>query len=980
MNTQAIYTQSGLTPRKLHFFELEEFAINLRLEWQRQEDIRTIDKGLGDFFFNLVRNSLITDTPRDDTLLPEERRLPIDELDKYARINRVTEKMSEIEDRYFSIFQPNASKLIPSYDYEKDYLVGELVRFSPKPNPEEWKKIVNPDSIQWENRVTKKIGKPQIYVKPNPNTDLEISLYGNPNVYWMCISDVEGISSNPNTDYKVIKKLAHANGIVPKLDYTWTDKRWFDSPQDYIQEVSGHYPGSKHWVYIGVRGTGEYDSDEDILRIAHNQVWYARAKILSTIIETYKDLPRKMTVYHRKGPFAKDNYHKDITEDQKDAYDILSRYINDFDELGAFTVERQLEADARDVDGYTDEKYQFFYQKDFQFRTEVDGEIKWLEYDSWGPAYYIHSEGEKKAIDKAFVHMEQIFSDQNSSDHQMFIRKSKPMTEEEYPQNIPSPQSHWNKRQVLWNKVRDHFHSPVEEFYRLSWCLHPPTNEELLQKYGMERGVFLNKLRQAVQINQGQSYVKVQSDKWSDKNVIDVRNWVKRAIDFFKGQENFENKEVSSTILQPGDTFSQMRRVIQRIRPKNKTLNYLIRSFYNGEYKNDKSTFKTSSKDYVDWNAHLRILWFKTCMLYGLCIKRRWLNKINDMENMYRNWRTLWFQPKAQEIPLYAFAMIWPDGPDQITKVNDYEWIYRVLIEPSPSNWVDFKEHPIEWEIEVEGNQRIVTVDASNPEVLTNLHVNYTKLRLNNVVASDTWRTIQEYWIYFLSRYNLPFGQNSTVLSIASDVRKKHIQFIKGYLPEYRIYKHPKYGSMAFARLLPPEPGKGYKKNILHVSAFAVKQNYDGENLVIDNSRKQDFIEFQWFVPGFGPEDNINNWLSGTRNQITQTLNRAPLMGMGREMLTEEQKKHIKNIYREQGTAIKQKMKDNVKKWQKIREQEKALSDELKRAQNSEATLSDKVQQIENKQKSLRALLEDKEKQLRDLEKTIAKDSEQGGQ
>lgn len=992
MNT-TVPQQNGMTPRKLQMFELEQMITNLRNLYEENEDEREDTNFLSNIFQKIIDANPMLDVPHDDTLKPYERRKGLEEFDRYGRLHNISQNLRDIEERYFSIVQEHASQLIPNFEYGKDYLTGQLVRHSPQPNPDEWEKVVRNGEIRWKSKITKKVGQPPTKVRTSRKTANEIDLYANKNVYWMCYTGFKGASGG---NAEELMKISRDKSLEPGLDYTWMDGGWFDGgwlEQQLPEDKRGtHWPGNKHWVFIGVEGTGSYNSSNDSLLIAHSQVWYTRASILSKIITMYHDLPAQVTAYKFHGPFSKkNNYHKEIIEKQKNAFDILSRYINDFDELAANTVQQQLSQDAMKIEDYDKKYYQFFYPQDFKYRTKVRGEMKWLEYDQWGPAKYSYhdKEGKKHTFHirtanlgseqdtHAVHHMESILADQDSSLHQVFIRESNPTTEYNGRiEDLPSPDEYWKHRSEQWRKIYKILHKPIETYYKLSYQLNPGTlDESQLERYGIEAGKFLMDVRHALLAWGGNSY---QGGPPSDSTLVEsgqlgvkrVREWVRLAIDYFLAQKDFQ-KDISHTdsFNGMGTSMDNKREALFKIRPKKAALSWMMRSFYNGSW-NNYAAYDLKENDFYDAEAGMRVLFFKTCMLYRLCTSRRWLSTHGKFETLYNRWKPTFFCTKEKRvIPLECFDNIWPVGPNETADQPKYEWVFTVLLKRRPIEWAGFDNNPLRWKVK---NQAIF--GSRNPAVAKDcprLHFRWkNEPKIGEIrKKDDVYYQLQSYWITFLSRYKI--AGNNTLQDIGRDLRNRHIAYIRGYLPKYRIYQHPKYGPLVFARLKEQEEDRGYKKDVLHVAAFCVEQKYEGETFTVDDDPKQDFVEFQWFIPGFGPNDDINAWLSGTRNQVTQVLNKLPHMGYNHVHLTLEMQKKLRDIYTRHDSYISDLLKQKMKAWQQQEEHINDLDTALRKAQDEKAALEKQIEDNKQKTQALEQLISDAQVKNATKEKDI---------
>ena len=153
-------------------------------------------------------------------------------------------------------------------------------------------------------------------------------------------------------------------------------------------------------------------------------------------------------------------------------------------------------------------------------------------------------------------------------------------------------------------------------------------------------------------------------------------------------------------------------------------------------------------------------------------------------------------------------------------------------------------------------------------------------------------------------------------ISICNKLRDEYISFIKSHLPEFKIYKDDKYGIMSFARLIESKSDENFNKHTLHVSAFASKVESDEDEL----------YEFQWFLLGFDDVEHVSNWLSGTKNIVTQTMLKVPYLDTHERILYAKDREKLKNIYKKHGEylneELRKKMKDNKEVYSDDKEKE----------------------------------------------------------
>ena len=102
-------------PRKLYFHEMEDLVFNLHL-YSNKKDNK--EKSTLSTVFDLFQKSME----------PDERKLALNETNRNARIINKPETVKNVEERFFSVLQHDASKLVPDYDENNVYNDGSIVK------------------------------------------------------------------------------------------------------------------------------------------------------------------------------------------------------------------------------------------------------------------------------------------------------------------------------------------------------------------------------------------------------------------------------------------------------------------------------------------------------------------------------------------------------------------------------------------------------------------------------------------------------------------------------------------------------------------------------------------------------------------------------------------------------------------------------------------------------------------------------------
>ena len=161
------------------------------------------------------------------------------------------------------------------------------------------------------------------------------------------------------------------------------------------------------------------------------------------------------------------------------------------------------------------------------------------------------------------------------------------------------------------------------------------------------------------------------------------------------------------------------------------------------------------------------------------------------------------------------------------------------------------------------------------------------------------------------------WSRGTSVYGACTNLREKHERFLVAYLPEYRVYTDDLYGPLVFGRLLNPSETL-YDGAVLHVVAYC-------ERLELDKVKKKVAVMdegltcMQWTINGFNADDNMNVWLSGTKNILTQTITKNPLNQYGPNALTPEQQAALRDIYDESGQRVRKDHEDAVREYNELR-------------------------------------------------------------
>lgn len=201
------------------------------------------------------------------------------------------------------------------------------------------------------------------------------------------------------------------------------------------------------------------------------------------------------------------------------------------------------------------------------------------------------------------------------------------------------------------------------------------------------------------------------------------------------------------------------------------------------------------------------------------------------------------------------------------------------------------------------------------------------------------------------------WAAGTSVWDACRSLREKHERFLVAYLPEYRVHSDKLYGPLVFARLLDSN-NSVYEGAVLHVVAYCERLELDEDKGRL-NAVKENLTCMQWTINGFNEDDNMDVWLSGTKNILTQTITKNPINQYGPNALTPEQQAALRDIYDDTGQQVRKDHLEAVTGYNELRTAQEKQEQALVEAEEEEATLAEKQHALEVEQQKLRAQLKE---------------------
>ena len=707
--------EQGLKPRRLHYHEMETFKKRLRNKYRVAQVQLKITRQLQQIFND---SDSITDKL-------------IEEIDKYATKQDDAIPLSVLEEQYFRVFQENANHVAPFYNEQNTYNIGDIVQHRPKMDEEVL--------LQYEDRSTPAL---------NPRK-ME-------RCFWLCIRKVEGQTPSLGKEWSEneflaqkskeyenklnkIKKEKQANGETPDINWSWTDWGWRKKTflRSYIDRAEstgiklkhGHYPGTKYWVFLHCIDTGSYDSKTKILTVNHKQIWTVRAKILSTIITSYRMLMKDVQNYESGGPYSDKNIAgtglRYISSIEGKALDTIQKYTKDYDEISSTTIQMSMDNQlAFDTNRKDAEKWQFFYPQDFmkRFYEKKNPKLVWRRYDIWGKDFYFDEMGKKVWSDDCHNKLNAIMNNQEERRKEIFLRKQKAP----YDKNIRilEPPAHWKLRLDVFEEIFKQFHGQVEGWtdynnqyhYGIEYLVHTLNSEkkenasrEDLEDWRLsehELNFEDHLFNHAIFANNGKP--KTWMVRSVDEHVKIVIEFVMRGRAYFiqesknvDSQRSMVQSIAESMNLGSDDNYKKMARaIIKYLKPNYRMIHETLKHMYNGQKTYDLrrdadgNRVSVRAKDLRDWGWMNKTLLFKLLILEGLCLQRNWITVDKRFHKIAKNWQIrLNGQYEGDRatggngigygqsyILFSSFRNIWPKG-DEVKEIltSKYKWIKKFL-------------------------------------------------------------------------------------------------------------------------------------------------------------------------------------------------------------------------------------------------------------------------------------------------------------
>jgi len=838
--------------------------------------------------------------------------------------------------------------------------------------------------------------------------------------YWMCLKYIDGEErvkierglNETDANFRIRVALQEQNDrkewirqkLEPRLDYLRMDSKWIPmSRKRGIQDkLKGRgWPGSKYWVCLHFRGTGQLVTEPNRsnnpmqeLRISHQQVWFARSTFLARLVKVHGNIPNLLAKYnrHQTSGIEEEKLRKKVLN----AFTEIDRYTNDLNDLGTVTINRAMDVIASDmVNNSHREKYQLFYRKDFQcvIETSDDGINRTNDEDVWGKIVYI-TEGARTKYGHGVVKaMEEVFTNQGLRKHETYIRRVRPREDQDDKLDpVETVERHWDERALLWRELYNYFHKPLIEWEKMHFEFHHSTDEAMNKRLGISHGRFHELIKEIYSNNGGLPFAQVPAETnyyvekifGTEKSmgiVREARKFFDKGLTFFKLA--FEEEQAFIRLNPIGDdTSEEAKKMVYsmlRYRPAGKegnTIRYILRCLYNGASNTDSGALHKIASDgsqFFDWGTRVRKLFFKFCMFYGLLRQRSYIAANVEFEEIYNNWSTIRLRSfNRQDIKIDAFQTIWAQGAKAVAAAAKNQiWQIDIFQKDGPvdGSWQAFDAHPLK---EYNNKGEVIEIRPNKyenmPLLFKTKKSDYWKKKYGPERGElIRWKKMLTWWFIYLRKLDMStvdsdWSQGTSVYEACNQLREKHIRFLIAYLPEYRIHSDKLYGPLVFARLQKPSETV-YDNAVLHVVGYCDRLEFNKDTLVPIN---EDLTCMQWTVNGFNEDDNINVWLSGTKNILTQTITKNPINQYGPTALTPEQEATLRDVYDETGNQVRQEVEENIREYNKLRiaqaKDEEALIEihkDAKKAEDNMEKLKKEEQQLVEKLRQVKGLIGD---------------------
>ena len=875
--------------------------------------------------------------------------------------------------------------------------------------------VVQPADVEWVLYTS--VSTEDVPVEKQPPTQVSYKAY-KPEIkeltsmdycYWMCLKhidapvkreDLKRMLNETDDNFRLRvaglerrdRKNAIKQKLEPRLDYLHMDPKWIPQSRkatigDRLKGIG--WPGSKYWVCLHFPGTGQVidEAKREVLRISHKQIWYARAAFLGRIVKVRADIPRLLGKYNSRKRLESDT--KTLRRKVLNAFTEIDRYTNDLNDLGTVTIGRAMDNVQSDmVNNSHAEKYQIFYRKDFQNVIErTDGISRTSDEDVWGKIRFMTHGATYQYGHGAVRAMEKVFTNQSLTDHHTYIRRVKPKAKQEDNQDaVESVARHWDERANLWSILFKYLHKPLIEYEKMHFEFHNSKDPDLNKRLGVS-GHFHQLIADIMKLSGGEPAAEIPTARNSSWTLTDktkkametvnkARSFFRKGLAFFQMayKEEKDFKGANPIGINTSDEDKKILYTMLRFRPageRGRTIRYILQCLYNGASNTESGAIhniNSNGSQFFDWGLRIRKLFFKFCMFYGLLRQRNLMSRNQEFERIYSEWETIrtrsWV---AQDIQITAFETIWEQGAAATSAVFKKQiWQLKIFESDGPADgtWKAFEAHPLK-----EYNKgRTVEIFPSRRKDMPLLHkikgksLSYEQL-YGERGERRRWSDLLKWYFNYMRVLDMSaidpknWSAGTSVWEACRSLREKHERFLVAYLPEYRVYSDKLYGPLVFARLLNSD-NDIYQGAVLHVVAYCERLKLDEDKGRL-NTVEENLTCMQWTINGFNEDDNMDVWLSGTKNILTQTITKNPINQYGPNALTSEQQAALRDIYDETGQQVRKDHIDDVTEYNELRTAQEKEEQALVEAEEEEAKKKKELGSLEAEQRKLRDQLKE---------------------
>ena len=774
-------------------------------------------------------------------------------------------------------------------------------------------------------------------------------------IYWIC--ETKHVSNDKNR---------------PSINYDMMDNKYVPLESRKDEKKVNLTPGNGYWTCLFHSDMGRYDENKDILHIPPKLIQHVRAVLIKSLNTHFNNI----ALLINKGDKLSDRNMEKIqiehntykqTEIAIGAMKHVFQQIDTLTQLATSEKMKTIENGDFDMGNF-----KFFQASEYM----APGASLNTE-DEWG------DNGNGRIYGEMISNTNPVFKKMNYCIKD--VQNTKKVFISNQIESGSTPFQHWKHRKEQWDYCLDCLALPEEKA------------RDLLKR--LKNDVITTFLRDAV----------ILDDK-SPGRQKELLHLFEDCLSFIVGEYyRFRQQEKIC------EKFN-IPNLVLKLKPRRPVLENMLRYTYLGtdislstdilgvddvEYEQET---KPASHYWKQWGREIRILTFRTLVLYGflkeLNIGAALFNKNNRNSNIAKLWQKFirhypgapvpsdavgihvpWYKflrfSSEYFIPIKWFRKIWGDillerRENQIAAEEMIKKVQNVLTNDVTENW----------DIAVYGNKVYGVHNITDN--LNRLKFLEGEKYFSRTVLMKRYKN----YLRFVSEFNMRYTDKDTLRlstmnepninigNIIKQLRLEHVRFVENGLPVFKVTKSDVYGVMAFIKTIQQaqNSNKKYQPSKLQLVLLANPLIWNTEQQIKKQVGSVCSI-FQWQIHGIGESHKLEEWLNSKENIIPSFSNMKRMkevpIGLVKKLawaiksrrsvdhqrLNEVLEEYEKNK-KERVRILKDKYKDDELLKSQL-ERLKRLNEDISNRKNDLIQNDDKQKQLEKKLEELRKEMED---------------------